>query len=107
VKRQFQRHIHKTLCGSSDDPAPATPTESALHDAIFKAEHELLQGNPKKDKPWFVLGKDRLVPLCDVRNQAQMKAYHWPSVANNSAFYKAKKELMPLSGLRRMTGPAS
>eukprot|EP00957_Ditylum_brightwellii_P025123 1901582-Ditylum_brightwellii.AAC.1 len=52
-----------------------------------------MQGNPKEDKPWFVLSKDTLMPLCETHNHAQMKAYHWSSLANRQQLQIATKAL--------------
>eukprot|EP00957_Ditylum_brightwellii_P028449 2148052-Ditylum_brightwellii.AAC.1 len=88
ISCRIQRHI--------SDPnyfKGVPPDKDTLHDVIFNAKQELLQGNPEKDKPWFVLSKDTLLPSCATCDQAQMKFFHWPSEANRHQLHIATKAL--------------
>eukprot|EP00957_Ditylum_brightwellii_P101054 7701861-Ditylum_brightwellii.AAC.1 len=54
---------------------------------------ELLQGNPGKGMPWFVMSKLILMPLCNDGEHSQMKAYHLPSGHNWSTLFTDDKAL--------------
>eukprot|EP00957_Ditylum_brightwellii_P018099 1363550-Ditylum_brightwellii.AAC.1 len=64
-----------------------------LSQAITDAEQELLLGNPEKDKPWFIAASNYLLPLCNTRDHAQMRAHNNQTERNQQLLQDCNKHL--------------
>eukprot|EP00957_Ditylum_brightwellii_P081402 6191647-Ditylum_brightwellii.AAC.1 len=92
MKRKFQQSIRQRL-EELKEPNNNSPSINNLTQAIKEAEQELLLGNPEKDKPWFITASDYLLPLCDARDHAHMRAHTNPSERNQQLLRDCNKHL--------------
>jgi hypothetical protein len=92
MKRKFQQSIRQRL-EKLKEQNNDSPSMTDLSQAISDAEQELLLGNPEKDKPWFIAASDYLLPLCNARDHAQMRAHNNQTERNRQLLRDCNKHL--------------
>eukprot|EP00957_Ditylum_brightwellii_P162542 12377726-Ditylum_brightwellii.AAC.1 len=92
MKKKFQQSSRQQLEELKDSNDNSTSINN-LTQAIKETKEECLLGNPKKDESWFVTASHYLLPLCNARDHAQMRADNGHSERNHQLLRDSNKHL--------------